>query len=867
MADDCSILTLREDLDRDGSVDGARLIAQLGLPPDLRYLVDGLGRTRVCLERFGNEFDACIRGDAPLRAVALIAGIGVILDWAKRQDWPSNDPKLLRMELRPGALRNPIVHHGSSVLVHWANLFYALEPTGDAGSAHAIDRDPFERLMREFSAYILAAQSRIDPERYLMFCKHWLEAGQLPKYDLLPGSPLLSRMQSASHAMRQLSLLEHREIFEDLADDAEGTPFPERVLAGLVVPSSDVEKKLLNSIGLLLEVVQPNWARLGVTRRSHRGHGGRRSGRHSSTRDGYIRIAGEDVVFLDTTQEDGVRARRWQTEPPSIERTARDLLIEWGYLPADDLGSDEPGSTRRGSRIPRAIVRRARAEAEIQNDGTEWIPEGENAGDEDIEAVETGTDIDTGRVGQAGHATSKWQRDHTRRFNFAHAVSKDRLTAGEVKRLLRELWHCAAESDGAEALVALHASLALGRPIEDIRGLAVHIGSESDGFDPERIHYYLGSRTWVVPCPPPAWREKPMMSIERQQCSSLRLPDATAFASLLQRAHLDQGGQPFRKLTAHRERILDRFLMERLPSADASRARCANFLFYRLLACTHGDLGIASFVTGHEHSHSRSVHHYANYPASFVVDAYRRAWILADGGSMDTEEQSGASHVVARGYGARRVPRVDAVEALIRFLAAAMQRGTFAERHNAYTAYTLVGMVLGLGMRPVVEPHINNIGDASGDGDFLSFVDKARSDYDRRVNAIPPTLKRHLGSYTAYRHRLFLREARPTRDANFLYVDPATDAPERFRPSHFVAIVGGVFPLEFYALRRFMRTELAQTDGVHAEDVDAYMGHWPSGVSPHDRRSTYPMRRLADLANKPIEALLQRLGYRALLLA
>jgi hypothetical protein len=97
--------------------------------------------------------------------------------------------------------------------------------------------------------------------------------------------------------------------------------------------------------------------------------------------------------------------------------------------------------------------------------------------------------------------------------------------------------------------------------------------------------------------------------------------------------------------------------------------------------------------------------------------------------------------------------------------------------------------------------------------------------------------------------------------ARFIYIDPVSGRAMRFRPSHFLVIDPGTFDLELYAFRRFMRSELRCRFGVHAEDVDAYMGHWLYRVGPHDKHSTYPMQRLQRLAEGEVSDVLASVGF------
>jgi hypothetical protein len=166
-------------------------------------------------------------------------------------------------------------------------------------------------------------------------------------------------------------------------------------------------------------------------------------------------------------------------------------------------------------------------------------------------------------------------------------------------------------------------------------------------------------------------------------------------------------------------------------------------------------------------------------------------------------------------------------------------------------------------MRPVVEPLITDIIGSSANELLPTYIDKARSDYDRRVNAIPNELAEHLYRYVTFRKQLVVTGPERVKRATFVYVD-SEGLFERFRPSDFLKVVAPAFTLELYSLRRFLRTELRCTYAVHAEDVDAWMGHWFQRLSPHDRLSTYPLQRLLALGKGAISDLLESVGFHPL---
>ncbi|MBU6249431.1 MAG: hypothetical protein KGN77_16980, partial [Xanthomonadaceae bacterium] len=389
-------------------------------------------------------------------------------------------------------------------------------------------------------------------------------------------------------------------------------------------------------------------------------------------------------------------------------------------------------------------------------------------------------------------------------------------------------------------------------------GLQVHENECSVQGMEGSIGYVLNKKSWVLPAPAAAWANLPRTRDERPQWSQMWLNDHTGFAELLAHFGLARPGKLLQKRTGTRMRGVADFLQRALPRAEATITQCAKFLHRELLTVNDGDLGLAALITGHLHGHAASVAHYAHYRASTMSDVYRRVWVR-DRPHPENNGEGKPENNPVHGYGALRVPTVESVARKLEHLRDRVRHGSYRERHNAFTAYTLASLVLGTAMRPVVSLDLDLPAQVRGLPAMLSFVDKARTDYHRRVVAIPRTLEAHLRSYLRY----LLARGLTRENASFplIYIDPETGDPERFRPSHAVGLTTPAFELEIYALRRFVRTHLREVHRVAGEDLDAWMGHWLHRVSPHDFLSTYPMRRLCDLAEGPVEQMLVEVGF------
>lgn len=886
MPEPCPLVELHRTLRRKlRGIDSATLLTELGVPANLQSLVDGLRRTRACLEQFPDELDVCLlmNPEERLDSTALIDGIDQVLEWERAQSWPDDLRCRLPMERSSATARHPLAGYCLSVLLHWSDLYYVLEPGDAAASQDCGMADSFQSLMAEFSGYVIAAQAAIEPADYIGFCRKWWGAKQLPEVSLYPTRRLASRVAGASRAVRRLSQVEHRDLLQFLLDPANGGALHERVFQAMesarFKPERDPEVspapepgepgpteteqavetdwRMLQQIALLLEEVRPGWLRPDTVRRRRGSRRGtkRTYSQHRRFRDGYVRVPEQDVIRFDFATDDGLEVEHLQPMPaanPDEAAGSDGNSATAGNLPEPD---EEPTTTDADDR-----------EAWALRDGTSWIPAGEQQTDGDIDVV---TVTGEGRSDEPDKPTARWAGEHIRRYHLALGIRNDHLSLAQVLSVLKAISRSAQQQDPDKALLALHVSIALGRPIHEIAGFEVHAGKTQFDVDSAGIHYFMGSGEWVFNSPAPAWADMRAERIEQPRLLQLWLNDRTGFGQLVEHYDLfdetTAPARPFQRLTKKSRARLGAFLKRTLPQADATLAQCAGFLFRRLLSATGGDLGIASLITGRQHSHSGSVRHYANYPVRRVWRACLDAWLEDDEDWISSYlAKPGARHAgPPQRYGAKRVPEAEAVEALVTTLAERVrdESSPLAIRRDNYTAYTLVGMVLGLGMRPVIEPWVTGIGGSTDASLLVSFIDKAKSDYDRRINPVPEVLAQHLRRYTAYRNALAVTLPSSLTQARFVLLGSVSGKAAVFHPGDFVELVGADFPLELYSLRRFARTELASRYYVPAEDLDAYMGHWLFGVSPFDPLSTYPMQRLYDLAGGPLTRLLNDMGF------
>lgn len=859
-----------------GAVDLLVIATQLGIPPDLRYLRNGLKLSRGCVNAYPDELAGCLRAipGARLDVGDLITTIDALVDWIDHQTWSPDDERLWLMERPSETDPHPLARYCLGVLHHWSNLFYTLEPTAGISCPKKPGVQTYEDLMQEFSVYVIAAQSTIDPADYNTYCQTWCSQDKQPETPTFEDRRLASRVASASRAMRRITLVEYRKLFDVLVDLQHDQPFHARVFDALLYEWAEAEERILEAIARLLEDVKPGWMRPGADG-VDRATGTRVSGKGTTRqryRDGYVRVADSNVIVQVVVAEDGLAYETVRPTPQTPQDRAKALARLALEADESDEESSEPIADRaERKRLRDEQNRKHLAEALARADGEEWMPVDDRVGSDVIECVLVEEDDESPTESgspKARGSLSRWAAQHLRRSHFAHALWRDRLRLDEVQSLLRAMRDEASESVNGPVLICLHAALATGRMLEATTRLVITTETPLTEPQPDELIYRLDLKRWVLPVPPPAWGDLSRVPAERPVWTRVHLSDWTGFHQLLTHFGLDRVGQPVKRLSGVRKQELRQWVQRVLPDAPPSLSACKQFLFYRLLAVNRGDLGVARLITGQSHSHADSVAHYAHYDAPALWRAYQSAWrddsrpapSAGVGNSVEADPER------QNGYGARRVPRLEDVKRLIAFLQQRLRETDGAERHNFYTAYTLCALVLGLGMRPVWEPHLLDFAESGLSSMLTTYLDKAKTDYHRRVNALPLSLGRHLERYAHYLRTLDRLEGADGLSANprFRFLDPASGEWSAFRPSQFESLVKPAFDLELYSLRRFARTQLLADPLIEAEDVDAFMGHWFDRVSPHDPLSTYPMRRLQSLADGPVQKMLNAVGFKAL---
>lgn len=708
--------------------------------------------------------------------------------------------------------------------MYWCGLFYTNPPGAQSGESR------YDSLFSELAIHFLSLTATVDVNSYEQFIGAWAKDGAVPAELPAQMARFHGRLASAGLAARRLTLRTHRAAYVALSNSVDGETLDDRLYDALERPDSipwDADNLVaLNDLALLFILTVPGWTRPGrATERelssgTHRGGAG-----HENLPDGFVRIAGtsyaQQAIQLDTG------------ETVNIVRSITE---------GDESETDEP------------------EEGEIADD---WITVTED------ESISSG----------GGHATrvlrSRQQAVHIARYHQQLTLASDVPTQSELRGVVDWLRQLAAGEKPwpvkhPEVPLLIAISLSTGRSIEEIGGA----GFQADDPAPTcPVTYLTTRRAWRILINGPSYASASYSACpsEHPVNPSIELPDFGFFDALLDRSGISRAA-PRRKPTLQARAAADEALASAAGDSHLTSVMLPRVLFRLLLNAGRGDLAIASMLTGQRVAHSATTLHYSTYPDAIFQRVYQAAASSIWRRKAPAAPRAGpsASPVASTYYGSRQCPRGDAVRRLIRHLGFPLQKHDVAdplEYHNRYTAYVVAAQSLGLAFRGVVSPAVSDWIPREG---LVTFTDKARADYHRRVSYVPPVLSRLLLNYADHR-RYMARSyaAQPdawTDAAVFVVWDATTGEFRPFRPIDFDAFSGD-YGLPLRSLRHFMRTTLVcniiSASGSHGpavEIVDAWMGHWHIGLSPREAGSTFNPKLLKRLANGPVARILRKLG-------
>lgn len=795
----------------------AALIIHLGVPPDLSYLLDGLRRTSEVLEAQVQNFDqllGLVKGywsDTAAVLVAVERLKAFVEDWA-----PSRmDAVRFPMARKSGGQRHPL--HGYCMLMCplWANLFCE-PPPESAPQLHSAYAD----IHRQVTLYIIALQVRERDESFLSQYEHWAKEQKQPNQG---EGTAPSRISSASLALRRLSDPAYAFVLDALSapadtlrariDEASHRLFPAHEAQAREAPAGDDDRdpavlRILDALRLLEEELFERSSRTSGAK------GGARGTRRIHLPSGYVRLAGQHLLATNDEVDEGVGVTHFFHVPQPLSKSD-------GKAPAMADPEDGPlGDT--ADRLGITLV---------------TLPSGDSSK-------------------KNRRLVSERAGGQMRRFMSAPTHDGSSLSDWQIGRIAEVL----ARQDsglGAGPELLMRTLLATGR---DPRVTKIAIRDSTDaladlpaGSEPRsRAFFAREQREWCIEVPPPAFKDSERGQVERDPSHWLVLPDL-----LEVNGRLDDR-EACRVLTnpdCQRDALaaIDKWLDQCLWDASVRHRHVRGWLFRRLLEVCGGNPAVAVYLTGQSLAHARTTEHYTSLEQGLVRSMYRAA--LAPLGSKDgaNDENRLRSHI-----GARRVPTIEAVRNLVAGTRDAVRDNQCAEQLDALTAYTMLGFHLGVAGRPKETRFLGFINRDAG----LAVLEEKGTQYDRRVVALPPVIRRQLSAYETVVESW---GAQPNRATGIFVKRSTTGFPMApftpFTPADFRELASRYgYDLEMYSLRRFVRTELTAR-GADGEDIDAMMGHWYAGMSPHDPLSMYPVQRLVQFARTDVQRLLDDVGY------
>jgi integrase len=805
----------------------SELIVMVGIPADLSYWFDGLRRTRLILQHDKEEFDELLQAvGSPETTQTWLDRITLGEELARPMIESPDDPMSLEMGTPEAGKPHPLAHFCLSVCPHWTALFYEQDP-----SATPEQQNAYKALQAIVLRCVLAAHVRTrDVREFLDLYQEW--RGITDKVAGLKGDHPVRRIEAASRSLRRLAHVDFAPYIEwfvredetliEMCDavgeqlDNAATPAPgvKDVSAGL--------RGILGDLRRLGELV------LGTVSVRSRGPSAARGETRREWPDGYIRITRGRLAFSVEQLDDETRLLRI-FECADRRKLSPSDWDEPGPPPID--ASDQSGMT-------------------IMENSDAW--EGPR------------------------RLQSERQVAQIARQSTAPTHDRASLTHWQVTKLLNALPKV--ESELRSYLIV---SLATGR---DLAMLGLPILSRIPS-RPPKIAFLAGAQpAWIVRIDPPAFADASVTNAERRTTSVLKLPDLLGFAACL--------GQPAPSIVTWSSDIRPRartWLRQELWDPSLCLGALDSFLSRRLLELTGGELGLQQLLLGSPWQHAQSSAHYTARSLEVAVKLYRRALRIPDitmpatlpntpalpceapedampptppdeqvaGVHAGEDRGVGSASAPSVAIGARRVPTVDSVRALLKALAGQAAETTGTARRNALTAYTLVAFNVGAAGRGFGTRRLQDVIRPYG---LIVLAEKGKA-YNERLVPLAPTLAALLDAYLNALAGWGYRPEGPY--GLFCWWNGGIGPEEPFTPKRFSALAGALgFDLELYALRRFARSELIER-GAPPEDVDALMGHWLDLLSPHDKLSTYPIRRLRALANGAVELLLRDLEIQA----
>jgi len=461
---------------------------------------------------------------------------------------------------------------------------------------------------------------------------------------------------------------------------------------------------------------------------------------------------------------------------------------------------------------------------------------------------------------------NKWVVDH---FPTNHPQQYD---DADVKRL--------------ETICLMRAMLFTGSSIERaIQLLILPHGKEGESGELALITNSMGLQEWRIRAIRPNYKTDLVVTdgSDRKKTDYFSLPD-TGITSRYLKILIGIPGNATTK-SANNYRVfrsrentlrtnLKTLLAELDPTGRLTETKLSNFLFFRILQQSNGDVCAASLITGDEHRLAHVRLFYSMISIEHLQQVYLYATqdlvsqLFAATGKTNPVAAPSPTYIKDKYVGSRLCPTLDSVRTGIERIQAEIQicadKDDHIGVHNYYTLLTLWHFTFATACRAIETPYmsLSEIDIPSGIT-LLSDKDDGTK-YKARLVWLPPHVLSRMESYQKYQADLFSKNPNlvTSETPSIFFLEKGRNGKFKtvdIRPRTLEPMMAPYIPYPANFHRRFMRTELLAR-GCSIEVVDAYMGHWSLGEEPWATFSSFTFQQYRDEMEKYLVPLMNDIG-------
>jgi hypothetical protein len=342
------------------------------------------------------------------------------------------------------------------------------------------------------------------------------------------------------------------------------------------------------------------------------------------------------------------------------------------------------------------------------------------------------------------------------------------------------------------------------------------------------------------------------------------------------------------------KRELKSILKEIDETGRITPGRLSKTLFQRIVECSGGDITAAAIITRTNHYLISARIFYSTPSAERLTLLHRMSTEsliaeLSQGGWTRTVFLPPVPPNTDYAVGSRLCPTLSATQLAIGGLKNKLRRRVqlvddehrkteFMAKHNWYSLYSVWVQIFFVGTRGILTPyvHVSEFDEATH---LATIADKdSGNDYKRRLIWVPDIAWEQMAHYERYLHRAHEVHGlpKPTRKLPCYFVGRRRNGQfttVKIRPASIKKFFGNVFPFPANFARRFMRTELLESNCIPAnplffpfpaEFADCWMSHHFRGEEPWGPYSSFSYSNYLRQLNSYFEEFLEKLGFEAI---